>query len=152
MRSSLSSKLGKITLWRTYPRYNLRPGRMYHSEYHPEPPHFPDAQERILSAAMRHVPIHGFSSKAMAKGATESGYLEVSMQLFPRGVLDLINFHLVTQRLALKDRVQFPDDSKLGVGQRVRTLALDRLRANKDIIHQWQGVSRYHQSTFSSSH
>jgi ubiquinone biosynthesis protein COQ9 len=89
---------------------------------------------------MRHVPTHGFSSKALAEGAQESGYLDVSLQLFPRGVFDLISYHLVTQRLALKDRVQFPDDSKLGVGHKVRTLTLERLRANTGIIHQWQGV------------
>lgn len=91
---------------------------------------------------MRHVPTHGFSSKALAEGAKESGYLEVSTQLLPRGVFDLISYHLVTQRLALKDRVQFPEDSKPGLGQKVRTLTLERLRANENIIHQWQGVGR----------
>lgn len=89
---------------------------------------------------MRHVPTHGFSMRALTEGAKESGYLEVSVQLVPRGVFDLINYHLVTQRLALKDRVQFPKDSKLGVGEKVRTLMLERLRANQDTIHQWQGV------------
>ncbi|ERF76435.1 hypothetical protein EPUS_07315 [Endocarpon pusillum Z07020] len=89
---------------------------------------------------MRHVPTHGFSMRALTEGAKESGYLEVSVQLLPRGVFDLINYHLVTQRLALKDRVQFPKDSKLGAGEKVRTLTLERLRANQDIIHQWQGA------------
>jgi ubiquinone biosynthesis protein COQ9 len=114
----------------------------YHSEYHPEGRPFPDVQDEILSAAMRHVPTHGFSSKALAQGAKEAGYLEVSLQLLPRGVFDLINYHLVTQRLSLKDRVQFPADSKPRIGQKVRTLTLERLRANKNIIHQWQGVGR----------
>jgi hypothetical protein len=112
----------------------------YHSEHHPDPPPFPQAQETILAAAMRHVPTHGFSSKTLVEGAKDSGYLEVSVQLFPRGVFDLINYHLVTQRLALNDRVQFPEDSKIGVGRKVRTLALERLGANKEVIHQWQGV------------
>jgi ubiquinone biosynthesis protein COQ9 len=150
MRSSLPSKVVRAIPRPVYPRRNLGPGRTYHSDHHPEPPPFPDAQERILAAALRHVPTHGFSSKALAEGAKDSGYLEVSVQLFPRGVFDLVNFHLVTQRLALKDRVQFQEDSKLGVGQRVRTLTIGRLRANQDIIHQWQGVGRYHQSIFSS--
>ena len=54
----------------------------------------------------------------------------------------MINFHLVIQRLALKDRVQFSADAKLGVGQKVRVLTLERLLANKDVIHQWQAVSQ----------
>ena len=89
---------------------------------------------------MRHVSTHGFSKRALVEGAKESGYHEVSIQLLSRGVFELINYHLVTQRLALKDRVQFPEDSKLGIGQKVRTLTIERLRANQDIIHQWQGV------------
>ncbi len=123
-----------------YPRCHLRQARPYYSKHHPDPPPFPDAQEKILSAAMRHVPIHGFALKALAEGAKECGYLEVSIQLLPRGDFDLINYHLVTQRLALKHRVQSPEDSRFGVGQKVRSLTLERLRANKNIIHQWQGV------------
>jgi hypothetical protein len=125
-----------------HPSCVLKQRHFYHSEYHPEAQPFPDAQEKILSAAMRHVPTHGFSLKALAEGAKESGYLEVSLQLLPRGVFDLINYHLVTQRLSLKDRVQFPAESRPRVGQKVRTLTLERLRANKNIIHQWQGVGR----------
>jgi hypothetical protein len=114
----------------------------YHSEHHPDPPPFPSAQTDILSAALNRVPEYGFSSQALSLGAKDAGYLEVSVQLFPRGVYDLIDFHLVTQRLALKDRVQFPTDAKLGVGKKVRVLTLERLKANKDVIHQWQGVGR----------
>lgn len=121
----------------THPRRNLTPRCTYHSERHPEPAPFPDAQERLLSAAMRHVPAQGFSRKALTEGASESGYPEVSIQLLPRGVFDLINYHLVTQRRTLRDRVQFPEDSKLGVGQKVKTLTIERLRANRDVIHHW---------------
>ena len=130
-----------------YLRCTSKQKRPYYSEHHPEPRPFPDAQENILSAAMRHVPAHGFSLKTLAEGAKESGYLEVSTQLFPRGVFDLINYHLVTQRLALRDRVQFPEDSKSGAGPKIRTLTLERLRANHNIIHQWQAVCRSNTST-----
>ena len=116
-------------------------GRSYHSEHHPEPPPFLPVQTAILSASLNRVPECGFSSQALSLGAKDAGYLEVSVQLFPRGVYDLINFHLVTQRLALKDSVQFPVDAKLGTGKKVRVLTLERLKANKDIIHQWQAVS-----------
>jgi ubiquinone biosynthesis protein COQ9 len=114
----------------------------YHSEHHPDPAPFPPAQTAILSATLNRVPEYGFSSKALLLGAKDAGYLEVSVQLFPRGAFDLINYHLVTQRLALKDRVQFPADANLDVRKKVRVLTLERLMANSSIIHQWQGVSQ----------
>lgn len=124
-------------------RYALKGSRTwYHSEHHPDPAPFPPAQTSILSAALNRVPEYGFSSQALLLGAKDAGYLEVSVQLFPRGAYDLINYHLVTQRLALKDRAQFPADANLGVGKKVRVLTLERLKANNDIIRQWQGVSR----------
>ena len=114
--------------------------RSYFSEHHPAPPPFATQQETILSAALNRVPEHGFTQQALTLGAIDAGYREISIQLFPRGVYDLVDYHLVTQRLALKDRVQFPKDSKLGVGKKVRILTLERLWANKDIINHWQGV------------
>ena len=114
--------------------------RTYFSIYHPDPPQFPPAQDQILSAAFGRVPQYGFSEEALQLGARDAGYLDVTVQLFPGGVFDLIKYHLVTQRLALKDNVQFPESGKLSLGSKVRTLTMTRLRANKDIIHQWQGV------------
>ncbi|KAH7115171.1 ubiquinone biosynthesis protein COQ9, mitochondrial precursor [Dendryphion nanum] len=118
--------------------------RSYHSYEHPEPPPFQPVESAILSAALSHVPGNGFTTAALKLGARDAGYLDVSTNLLPRGVFDLVNYHLVTQRLALKDSVQFPGDGeesigqKLGVGAKVRTLALARLRANEPIIHRWQ--------------
>ena len=117
--------------------------RPYYSEHHPEPPPFKTAESAILTAALNRVPVYGFTSQALSIGAKDASFLEVSVQLLPRGVYDLINFHLVTQRLALKDRVQFPEDAELGVGKKIRTLTLERLRANKDIIQHWQGVRAF---------
>jgi ubiquinone biosynthesis protein COQ9 len=114
--------------------------RTYFSIHHPDPPIFQETQQRILSAALACVPEHGFTERALSLGAKDAGYLDVTVQLFPRGAFDLINYHLVTQRLALKDHVQFPEGEKLGLGAKVRALAMARLRANKDVIHQWQGV------------
>ncbi len=115
--------------------------RSYFSVHHPDPPPFPEIQARILSAGVGQVPKYGFTSEALVMGAKEAGYLDVSVQLFPRGAFDLIQYYLVTQRLALKDKVQFPEGAQLGLTKKVRTLALARLRANADIIHHWQGVS-----------
>ncbi|KEF62630.1 uncharacterized protein A1O9_00603 [Exophiala aquamarina CBS 119918] len=114
--------------------------RTYFSSYHPDLRPFPPAQEHILSAALDRVPQYGFTEDALVLGAKDAGYLDVTVQLFPRGVFDLVNFHLVSQRLALKDNVQFPSSANLGLTSKVKSLAMARLRANKDIIHQWQGA------------
>lgn len=121
---------------------SISPGyrRTYFSNHHPNPVPFTPIEDSILSSAIKRVPEHGFTDNALALGAKDAGYLDVSVQLFPRGVYDLINYHLVTQRQALKDHVQFPDDARLGVGRKIQTLAMTRLRSNKDIIHQWQGA------------
>lgn len=115
----------------------------YHSYDYAQPPPFPAAESKILSSAYAHVPDHGFTIDALKLGARDAGYLGASTNLFPRGVFDLINYHLVTQRLALKDSVQFPDEKdgkKLGVGSKVRSLTLARLRANEPVLHRWQEV------------
>lgn len=124
--------------------------RSYFSQHHPDPPPFPQAQGSILAAALKRVPEHGFTEEALSRGAKDVGYLDVSVQLFPRGVFDLINYYLVSQRLALKDVVQFPEDTKLGVGRKIKTLTMARLRANKDYIEHWQGVGWTHSTTYDS--
>jgi len=116
--------------------------RTYYSYEHDPTPPFTAAESSILSAALNHVPHQGFTASALTLGARDAGYPDVSTNLFPRGPFDLINYYLVTQRLALGTRVQFPD-AKMGVGAGVRALALKRLRANKAVINRWQEV-RYH--------
>lgn len=122
----------------------LRQKCSYHSYDYAQPPPFPPAESAILSAAYPHVPNHGFTIDSLKLGARDAGYLDVSTNLLPRGVFDLVNYHLVTQRLALQSSVQFPDEGaqgkKPGVGAKVRTLTLARLRANEPIIHRWQEV------------
>jgi hypothetical protein len=115
--------------------------RSYYSEAYPEAPPFPAVEATILSAALHHVPRHGFTSTALTLGAKDAGYPDVSVQLFPKGPFNLIEYYLTTQRLGLKDRVHFQEETKLGIAAKVRALAWARLHANKDIIHQWQGVS-----------
>ncbi|KAF2711531.1 ubiquinone biosynthesis protein COQ9 [Pleomassaria siparia CBS 279.74] len=117
---------------------------LYHSYEYSQPAPFPPAESAILSSAIAHVPNYGFTLDALKLGARDAGYLDVSTNLLPRGVFDLVNYHLVMQRLALKDSVQFPAEGgqgngkKLGIGAKVRTLTLSRLRANEPIIHRWQ--------------
>ncbi|KAF2195412.1 ubiquinone biosynthesis protein COQ9 [Zopfia rhizophila CBS 207.26] len=122
----------------------LRKCRLYHSYEYSQPPPFSATASAILASAITHVPSYGFTSTALKLGAGDAGYLDVSTNLLPRGVFDLVNYHLIMQRLALKDNVQFPSASeqgtakKLGIGAKVRTLTLARLRANEPIIHRWQ--------------
>lgn len=118
--------------------------RLYHSyDYAPAPP-FAPAESAILASAYAHVPARGFTIDALKLGARDAGYLDISTNLLPRGVFDLVNYHMVTQRLALKDAVQFPEGAEqakpMGVGAKVRTLTLARLRANEPVLHRWQEV------------
>lgn len=118
--------------------------RRYHSYQHPPPTSpFTPAESTILSAALHHVPSHGFSTTALSLGARDVGYLDVSVNLIPRGVFDLVKYHLVTERLRLKTSVEFEQDGeakKLNVPAKIRTLCVERLKANSPIIHRWQEV------------
>jgi len=139
-----NSLLGTFRAASCRPAAAWRQRCLYHSYDYAQPPPFPPVESAILSSAYAHVPSHGFTIDALKLGARDAGYLDVSTNLLPRGVFDLVNYHLVTQRLALKDSVQFPADSetgrKMGVGSKVRTLTLARLRANEPVIHHWQEV------------
>ena len=66
-------------------------------------------------------------------------------------MFDLINYHLVTRRLALKYEVQFPEGGQKGEGEgkeksglsveeKVRALMLGRLRANGEVLGKWPEV------------
>lgn len=127
---------------RSASRLNATQLSRYHSYEHAQPAPYPPAESAILSAALSHVPVTGFTNTALQLGARDAGYLDVSTNLFPRGPFDLIQYHLVTRRLALRDSVQFPNDGdkQLGIGARVRLLTLERLRANAPIVHRWQEV------------
>jgi ubiquinone biosynthesis protein COQ9 len=120
----------------------LQPQRhLYHSYEHDAPPPYPPAETAILSAAYQHVPAHGFTQDALNLGAKEAGYLDISTNLFKKGSFDLILYHLVTQRLALGNRVQFPDDG-MSIGRKIRSLVLSRLLANAEtgILPHWQSA------------
>ena len=141
--SKMASRAALRTMLRTPP--SLRPilyqttRAGYHSHGHVQPPSYRDAERAILSNAIAHVPTLGFTQEALTLGAKDAGYLEVSTNLFPKGPFELVMYHLVTQRVGLKDRIQFPDE-KVGIGRKVRSLVLERLRGNVDtgILPRWQ--------------
>ncbi len=111
--------------------------RSYHSYEHEAPPPFNPTEDAILSAALAHVPAHGFTTTALTQGARDAGYLDISTNLFSTGAFAIVNYHLVTQRLALA-KYTSSLQSQTDIATNVRSLALHRLHANKPIIHRWQ--------------
>jgi ubiquinone biosynthesis protein COQ9 len=116
----------------------------YHSYSHPQPAGpFNPIEAAILSAALSHVPSHGFTRTSVALGARDAGYLDASTNLFPKGAFSLVHYHLVAQRLKLANSqtLQSSDNGvSLGVGAKVKALTWERLMQNVGIIHKWQEV------------
>ncbi|KAI0399108.1 ubiquinone biosynthesis protein COQ9 [Xylaria palmicola] len=114
--------------------------RPYHSHDHPPPPGaFNPAERAILAAAYAHVPEHGFTRHALALGARDAGYPDISTNLLPEGPFSLIRYHLVTRREALaprRDAVLAGDDASAPA--RVERLTWERLLGNRDVNHRWQ--------------
>lgn len=126
------------TLYRTFTSTAVRP---YYSYEHDEVPPYPEPESTILSAALTHVPLQGFTQSALRSGLRDTGYRDASANLFPRGEFEVVLYHLTTRRLGLKHRVQFGEDERR-VGRKVRALVLERLRANIDagVVPRWQEV------------
>ena len=121
--------------------------RLYHSQHHPDPPAhaYTNSQTTILSAALNHVPEHGFTLQSLTLGARDVGFLDVSVQLFPRREFDLILFWLASRRGLLRDRVEngllgSEEGSGRSVEEKIKTLLLERLHMNAEIRHRWQDV------------
>lgn len=120
--------------------------RRYHSYDHPptEPESFSPIERAILIAAYAHVPSHGFSRAALALGAQDAGFLDISTNLLPEGVFSLVKWHLVSQREALAGRAQElfagEEGERLGSGMKVEMLTWERLMGNRMVIRRWQEV------------
>lgn len=125
--------------------------RTYHSPLHPRlPPHeYTNSQTAILSASLPHIPTHGFTLAALTRGARDAGFLDVSVQLLPRGEFDLILFWLASRRGLLRGKVEegglFAQalGKELSVEEKVKILVLERLRMNADVKGVWQDVCCY---------
>jgi len=128
----------RASVYRTLTQPTLRAYHSYESE---QPAPYPPQESAILSAALSHVPTQGFTQAALRSGARDAGFVDASANLFPRGEFELVMWHLTTQRLGLKDRIQFIEGQE-GVGRRVRALVLERLRGNVDagVVGRWQEV------------
>lgn len=122
-----------------------QPTRPYHSYTHPPPTTpFNPTETTILTAAYCHVPTHGFSAEALALGARDAGYLDISTNLFPEGPFTLIRWHLVQQRASLAGRrvalfgAGELDSQPGSVAERVEALAWERLAGNGAVVGRWQ--------------
>ncbi|KAL1867843.1 hypothetical protein VTK73DRAFT_3924 [Phialemonium thermophilum] len=116
----------------------------YHSHDHPASARpFTSAERILLSAAYRYVPVHGFSAEALAHGARDAGYLDISPSVLPDGVFGLVRWHLVSQREALGSRAgelfQGADATHFrSVRDKVEALTWERLMGNREVIGRWQ--------------
>ncbi|KAI1277794.1 ubiquinone biosynthesis protein COQ9 [Xylaria sp. FL0933] len=138
-----SRALTRLTALRRAQPAALR--RRFHSYDHPAPAGpFNASEQAILAAAYKHVPEHGFTQRALALGARDAGYLDISTNLVPEGPFSLIRYHLVTQREALaprRDAIFSEDDDAKNlttVPARVERLTWERLLGNREVNHRWQ--------------
>ncbi|KAL8823391.1 MAG: hypothetical protein Q9191_005900, partial [Dirinaria sp. TL-2023a] len=111
--------------------------RQYHSYEHDNVRPFSPTESAILSHGIAHVPTKGFHVDALTCGARDVGYQDVSVNLFPAGAFALVNYHLLTQRLAIADS-GLPNMDKNDVALNIKELVLRRLHGNKPIVHRWQ--------------
>ncbi|KAJ5082846.1 hypothetical protein N7532_011889 [Penicillium argentinense] len=134
---------------RTCSSASIRP---YHSTLHPRLPEheYTNSQTAILTAALHHIPAHGFTLEALTLGARDAGFLDVSVQLLPRAEFDLILFWLASRRGILRSRVEEAalftkraagsgrDPASLSVEEKTKILIAERLRMNTEIKAHWQ--------------
>ncbi|KAH9239230.1 hypothetical protein K456DRAFT_1826335 [Colletotrichum gloeosporioides 23] len=119
----------------------LQTKRAYHSYDHPDQTASFNTQEKtILSAAYEHVPEHGFSHKALALGAKDAGYLDISTSVLLDGPFSLICYHLVTRResLAAKSKEIFGQVPEASIDEKVEMITWERLLGNEVIVGHWQ--------------
>lgn len=148
MANMLGLRILPNQLRHSYSRFNCPTWgrRQYHSYEHEPAPPFTSTETAILSAALTHVPTQGFTLNSLASGARDTNYRDVSINLFPAGAFALVQYHLVTQRLALGNSKESNQLPKSGIAANIQKLALKRLHANSTIIHQWQEVGINHHS------
>ncbi|EED17656.1 conserved hypothetical protein [Talaromyces stipitatus ATCC 10500] len=130
-------------------RFSTRPSvslpssaRSYHSRFHAPLPtdEYTNSQCTILSAALEHIPEHGFTKEALIKGARDMGFLDVSIQLFTRQEMDLVLYWLASRRGLLRAKVQngLFDGKQMSIDEKIKALVIERLRMNSPIVHRWQ--------------
>lgn len=116
--------------------------RSYHSYDHVSPSGpFTVTQTQILSAAISHIPQHGFTLTSLSLGAKDAGYIDATTNLFPSGALSLVQYHLYSRRIALAaHKCLSHNKNSQDITALTKALTWDRLMGNRDIIHRWPEV------------
>ncbi|OGM39240.1 ubiquinone biosynthesis protein coq9 [Aspergillus bombycis] len=106
--------------------------RPYHSEHHPDPPphEYTNSQTTILSAALRHVPTHGFTRDALTLAPA------IAASWMSRKRRGLLRASVDNGLFEKDERVKA--GLKLSVEEKTKILIMERLRMNTEIRHQWQ--------------
>ncbi|PBP19722.1 MAP kinase kinase kinase [Diplocarpon rosae] len=111
----------------------------YHSYEHPPPPGpFTPIESSILSASLPYIPSSGFTLTSLSLGARDAGYIDASINLFPKGAFSLVHYYLLSQRRGLAERAREIVEGEGGVGMKVQKLTWERLMANAKVAHRWQ--------------
>lgn len=124
-----------------FPSFSIR---KFHSQDHPLPPGpFKATEAKLLEAAYKHVPEHGFTTAALTLGACDIGFPYISTSVLQNGEFDLIRWHLDKQKKFLAGaaaELVMNDGQGLSIPEKVEQLIWVRLMGNKDLIGHWQKV------------
>ncbi|KAJ6083958.1 hypothetical protein N7486_010758 [Penicillium sp. IBT 16267x] len=145
IRTTRPTTTPQPTRHHSHPRkyQSYQPRRPYHSSLHPALPvhEYTNSQIAILEASLAHTPVHGFTQTSILLGARDAGFLDVSVQLLPRGEYDLILFWLASRRGLLRAAVE-SGDIQFTAGQdvqsKIKTLIMKRMKMNEEVRGQWQ--------------
>jgi ubiquinone biosynthesis protein COQ9 len=117
----------------------------YHSYEHCEDPFFDkeSPKYRILDKAMEYVPKYGFQHKAILESSRTFGYSDAIQSLFHNGTFDLIKFHLIRERLKLKEYADLDDFKLLSENDKVKYLVKKRLEGNIPYVEHINQLQTY---------
>jgi len=95
-----------------------------------------ELKERVVEAALPHVPSEGFTEKVLAEAAKASGVDKVTMaRLFPEGPLSLVEAFSGGIDAAMEEKLAKAKLANMKIRERIRTAVLarlDLLRPNKE--------------------
>ncbi|KAK9454124.1 COQ9-domain-containing protein [Dipodascopsis uninucleata] len=111
--------------------------KSYHSYEHLAAKEYTGSQEKILTAALKRVPEFGFVKDSIVYGCRDVGLLDTTHAGFHNGVMDLIRYHLYTQRQKLSSIASKINEDDPIYYSRVEKLCIERLKGNFPIISRW---------------
>ena len=90
-----------------------------------------ETRDRLLAAALDHVPFDGWGEKALMTAAEETGIgADAARRAFPRGATSLIEYHSAWADQRMLDNLDEAVLKNLGVRQRVSKAVRNRLEKN----------------------